>query len=84
MVPSTLSSDVAAQLFQTRTQLSTAQAREAQGYLQLQQAQLELERSQAELEQWKTQVAAMQTSKFWQLRNAWFRLKNKVRGSQDI
>ncbi len=84
MVPSTVSTDVAAQLRQTRTQLSTAQARESQGYLKLQQVQQELERSQAELEQWKTQVAAMQTSKFWQLRNAWFRLKNKVRGSQDI
>lgn len=44
----------------------------------------ELERTQAELERLQIRIAAMETSKFWKIRKAWFNVKRALRvTSQD-
>lgn len=51
--------------------------------LQLHQTELErlnsqLQHAQAELQQAQSMIQAMQTSKFWKLRKAWFKFKNLI------
>jgi len=53
---------------QLQTQLAQTQA-------QLRQTQAELASSQTQLQQSQQMIEAMKTSKFWQLRNQWFKLK---------
>jgi SAM-dependent methyltransferase len=44
-------------------------------HAELQQLRYQLQHKQVELQQARTLIEAMQTSKFWKLRNAWFKLK---------
>jgi predicted RNase H-like nuclease (RuvC/YqgF family) len=46
-----------------------------QSQQQLHQTQKRIEKFKSELEQAKAEIAAMQTSKFWRIRAAWFRFK---------
>jgi hypothetical protein len=45
--------------------------------------QEEWRQSQAQLQQAHDRISAMETSKFWQLRSAWFRVKRKLRLSNE-
>ncbi|MHC5824503.1 MAG: glycosyltransferase family protein, partial [Nostoc sp.] len=58
------------QLQQTQTELERSQSQS-----QLQQTQAELEKSKSELIYAQISITAMQTSKFWKLRTAWFKFK---------
>jgi len=67
-----------------RSKLQQALLASAQSQSQLSQAHAELERSQQQLHQTQAELAqvhqrlqAMESSKFWQLRNLWHRLKSK-------
>jgi glycosyltransferase involved in cell wall biosynthesis len=50
---------------------------------QLQQTEREKQLAEAERDQYKGRLQAIETSKFWQLRNRWIRLKNQLLGRQD-
>lgn len=50
-------------------------------HAELEQLQLQLQHKQVELDQAMNLIEAMETSKFWKLRNAWFKLK-KLMGQQ--
>jgi glycosyltransferase involved in cell wall biosynthesis len=67
-----------AELAQTQTQLSQAQTELAHTQAQLSQAHVELGQTQAELLSSREQISAMQSSKFWKLRTAWFRVKRWI------
>ena len=83
---------VQTELEESQSQLQDSQAELAQLQFQLQHNQAELELSQSELQQSQTQsqqfqsllqqsqtlIAAIQTSKFWQLRSAWFKFRNTI------
>jgi SAM-dependent methyltransferase len=45
---------------------------------ELERVQAQFQETQAELERSQARIAAMESSKFWQLRKAWFRLKRAV------
>lgn len=65
------------------TQQSPTENEQSQSYMQqtqteLNQLQLELQKTQAELLQAQGMINAMQTSKFWKLRTAWFNVKNSI------
>jgi glycosyltransferase involved in cell wall biosynthesis len=73
------------QLGQAQFQLGQAQFQHQQTQSQLQQIQVQLERSQSqlqhtqeELERSQTLILAMESSKFWKLRSAWFKLKRAI------
>ncbi|WP_071517599.1 glycosyltransferase [Geitlerinema sp. PCC 9228] len=52
---------------------------QSQWQSQLQKTQQELSTTQWQLDRANLTITAMETSKFWQLRNAWFRLKNRLK-----
>ncbi|MCJ8281418.1 MAG: hypothetical protein MJK14_16500 [Rivularia sp. ALOHA_DT_140] len=56
-------------LEQTQAELKTSQS-------QLQETQAELEISQSQLQQIQFEVSLINNSKFWKLRNAWFKFKS--------
>jgi glycosyltransferase involved in cell wall biosynthesis len=56
-------------------QLQTAQKNLKQARSRLNKLKSKLEATQAQLQKSESMVIAMQTSKFWQIRAAWFRLK---------
>ncbi len=58
-----------------QAQLQESQSELARSQAQFQQPQSELARSQAQLQQSEQCLRAMESSKFWKLRNAWFKLK---------
>ncbi|MGE5657097.1 MAG: glycosyltransferase [Actinomycetota bacterium] len=62
---------------QAQYQNAVAKQRELEAVLG--QTQSELERSRGEAEQARDEIAAMQSSKFWQLRTKWFSLKQRLR-----
>ncbi|BAZ07216.1 methyltransferase domain-containing protein [Calothrix sp. NIES-3974] len=71
-----------AELNQSQIELQQTQAELNQSQIELQQTQAELNQSQIELQQIQTDVQthitkilAMQSSKFWKLRNFWFSIK---------
>jgi glycosyltransferase involved in cell wall biosynthesis len=66
------------QLGQTQTQLGQTQQQLEQAQTQLGQTQQELNQTQQELQRSRAQVEAMQTSKFWKLRSAWFQVKRTI------
>ena len=66
------------QLGQTQDQLGQTQDQLHQTQEQLAQMQEQLAQTQEQLGQVKSLTAAMRTSKFWQLRSAWFRLKRAI------
>lgn len=68
---------------QSQLQLTHAELERWQSQLQLTHAELErlqsqIYQTQAELEQSQVMITAMESSKFWQLRKAWFRLKKRM------
>jgi glycosyltransferase involved in cell wall biosynthesis len=85
--------------FQTQLKRSQAQLQQLDGQLQqanaefqaqlersqaqLQETQAQLQQTQAELEDSRTIIQAMESSKFWKVRDAWLRLKNIIKLSSD-
>ncbi len=65
-------------LEQTRTQLEQIQTQFQQTQTQLEQTQTQFQQTQTQLEQTQQRNAAMESSKFWKLRQTWFRLKQSV------
>jgi GT2 family glycosyltransferase len=59
------------ELEQTRLQLQQMQGALGQSHSQLQQAHFQLQQAQST-------IAAMESSKFWKLRKAWFHFKQKI------
>ena len=57
------------------TQLATSQAELATSQLELVTSQAELATSQAQLITARMQISSMENTKFWQLRQRWFRLR---------
>jgi len=51
---------------------------EAQLQASLQDTQAQLAQAQAELTHWRSTVAAMESNRFWKMRNAWIRLKKQL------
>ena len=64
-----------ANLEQMRTELGKAQITLGDMQIKLKQTQAYLQKTRSELEQTQQRTLAMEASKFWKLRNAWFRLK---------
>lgn len=50
---------------------------------QLQQIEREKQLAEAERDQYKGRLQAIETSKFWQMRNQWIRLKHRLLGRQE-
>lgn len=67
-----------------QTQLSEAQAKLDRALESQQQVETELARYQNLAEAAQTEVAAMQTSKFWKLRSRWFKLKRSFGFAADV
>ena len=63
------------QLGQTQSQLEHTQNQLGQTQNQLGQTQAELASSQNQLQQSQEMIQAMETSKFWQIRTQWFKIK---------
>jgi glycosyltransferase involved in cell wall biosynthesis len=63
------------QLEQTQMQLEQTQLQLEQTQMQLEQTQMQLEQTQLHLEVSQNLIEAMESSKFWQIRKSWFRLK---------
>jgi len=73
------------QLQQTQSQLQQTQANWEQTQSQLQQTQANWEQTQSQLQQTQSQlqqnqatITGMESSKFWKLRQGWFRLKQSL------
>ena len=66
------------QLEQAQQQLGQTQQQLGQTQQQLGQTQQQLGQTQQELNRSRAQVEAMQTSKFWKLRSAWFQVKRTI------
>jgi SAM-dependent methyltransferase len=66
------------QLQQTQSQLQQTQSQLQQTQSQLQQTQSQLQQTQDDLERSHTTILAMESSKFWKLRKAWFQLKQGI------
>ncbi|MCW5314788.1 hypothetical protein GTQ43_13530 [Nostoc sp. KVJ3] len=66
------------QLQQTQSQLQQTQSQLQQTQSQLQQTQSQLQQTQSQLQQTEQRIAAMESSKFWKMRQAWFRIKQIV------
>ena len=67
-----------AQLQKTQSKIEIIQCQLEQTQCQLEQAQQELGQTQQEWFRSRTQVEAMQTSKFWKIRSAWFQIKRTI------
>ncbi|WP_193872900.1 glycosyltransferase [Coleofasciculus sp. LEGE 07081] len=80
-----------AELTQSQSQLEHTQAELTQSQSQLEHTQAELTQSQSQLEHtqaelthlWLT-IAAMESSKFWQLRAIWFRFRRAFGIAEDV
>jgi hypothetical protein len=75
-----------AELERSQSQLQQTQAELERSQSQLQQTQAELERSKSQLQQTLAEreylteyIKAMESSKFWKLRNFWFQLKGVLK-----
>lgn len=66
------------QLQQTQAELQQAQSQLQQTQGELQQTQSQLQQTQDELERSQTLILAMESSKFWKLRSAWFKLRQAI------
>lgn len=51
--------------------------------IQLQQIERQKQLAEAERDQYKGRLQAIETSKFWQMRNQWIRLKHRLLGRQE-
>lgn len=72
-----------AELVRTQAQLQHTQAELEQSVRLASLTQSQLQQTQAELEQSQAVIRAMETSKFWKLRTAWFRMKKAVKLIRD-
>lgn len=70
--------DKQAQLELSQSELQQSQKQLQQSQLELQQIQTQLHQAHLQLQQSQTLIAAIQTSKFWQLRRVWFKFRNAV------
>ncbi len=66
------------QFQQTQMKLEQLQSQLQQTELELKSCRSELHNHQLELQQMKTKIAAMESSKFWQLRKVWFQVKSTL------
>jgi hypothetical protein len=73
------------QLEQTHRELNQSQQQLEQAHTKLQQMEAEIKRSQVQLHQaqegWERSqqmIVAMESSKFWQMRQAWFQIKQSI------
>ncbi|MBD1837186.1 glycosyltransferase [Coleofasciculus sp. FACHB-501] len=71
------------QLEHTQSQLEHTQSQLEHTQSQLEHTQSQLEHTQAELWLWQQRAGAMESSKFWKLRKAWFRLKQAAGLAED-
>jgi len=69
--------DIQNKLYQSDYYTQKAQTELAQSQAELAQSQAELAQSQAELAQSRQCIDMMQRSKFWHLRNIWFKIKSR-------
>jgi peptidoglycan hydrolase CwlO-like protein len=67
--------DTQAQLENTQAQLQCSQTHLQDTQAQLQCSQTHLQDTQAQLQCSRERIKAMESSKFWKLRKAWFKLK---------
>lgn len=72
-------SEVIQRLQSTQEQLEAAQDQLKETRNRLRNVRSQLEETQARLEQSENTIVAMKTSKFWQIRLAWFRIKRALR-----
>ncbi|NET57419.1 MAG: class I SAM-dependent methyltransferase [Symploca sp. SIO2E6] len=66
------------QLQQAQSQLQQTQVNFEQTQSQLQQTQANFEQTQSQLQQAQATITGMESSKFWKLRQGWFRLKQSL------
>ena len=71
------------QLQQTQSQLQQAQSQLQQTQSQLQQTQSQLQQTQSQLQQTQGKVDAIQSSKFWKLREKWFKFRRIIGITND-
>ncbi len=71
------------QLQQTQVELERSQSQLQQMQAQLEHSQSQIQQTQADLQQAEATIAGMQTSKFWKLRTAWFKLKRGMGRATD-
>jgi len=64
---------------QTHDKLEQSQIELKQTQIELKQTQIELKQTQIELAQSQNMIFAMESSKFWKLRRAYFRIKTKLK-----
>lgn len=67
-----------AQLQQTQAELERSQFQVQDTQTELQRSQAQVQHTQAELVQSQAIISGMESSKFWKLRTAWFRLKQAL------
>lgn len=60
------------------SQLSQTQQKLEQAQIKLKSVRGELKSSNQQIAQLRARIAAMETSKFWQIRRAWFKLKRAL------
>ncbi|MEH1913875.1 glycosyltransferase [Nostoc sp.] len=65
-------------LQQTQTELERSQSHLQQTQTELERSQSQLQQTQTELERSQCTIAAMNTSKFWQMRKIWFKFRHPV------
>jgi peptidoglycan hydrolase CwlO-like protein len=75
--------EVHSQLQQVYCQLQAEQQKSENLWAELAESKQELKQSQQNLERLQHQIAAMESSKFWQLRQEWFKLKRIFRVSAE-
>ncbi|MBD2488092.1 glycosyltransferase [Aulosira sp. FACHB-615] len=66
------------QLQHTQSQLQHTQSQLQHTQSQLQHTQSQLQHTQSELERSQIMIAAMESSKFWQMRTVWFNFRNAI------
>jgi glycosyltransferase involved in cell wall biosynthesis len=74
----TLKVDLFAQLEQARERIEQLETHEEELYKDLQKTQLDYQQRDAELQTAYSRIAAMEKSRFWRLRNAWFKVKKRL------
>jgi len=70
--------ELSIQLQQVQTQLQQTQAQFQETQTQLQQTQTQFQETQTQLQETQTRIEAMESSKFWKLRRAWFKVKKRL------
>ena len=65
-------------LIKSSVSLSTINSQLEQTQSQLEQTQSQLEQTQSQLEQTQSQLHEMESSKFWKIRQIWFKIQNKM------